>query len=150
VVDDVAAELAEAIELALPGWVERSVLRVLAAHRMPTTGKVAAAANDAGRQALAELGPEIRRLLERDIDDQQSTPLAMLRTAVRYPTAVLRAAGVPPAQRDEYQALAFPDDVYDLTPASFAEVDETLADPGIRWGAHKAMTHLRRRREPGR
>ena len=110
------------------------------------TVRVAAAA--AGARARAEVGAEVRALLEQDIDEQRTTPLTLLRGAVRYPTEVLRAASVPPVERDRAQERLFPDDVYDLTPATFADVDPLLADPGLAWGAAKAFTHLRRHREP--
>jgi hypothetical protein len=51
---------------------------------------------------------------------------------------------VPPVARDEFAVLAFPEDDYDLTPASFADIDPSVAEPGIIWGAMKAMEHMRR------
>jgi hypothetical protein len=41
-----------------------------------------------------------------------------------------------------------PDDRYDLTPRTFADVDPSLHELGIVWGAVKARAHLRRHR-PG-
>jgi hypothetical protein len=90
------------------------------------------------------VGPMLRALLATDIDEQATTPLSLLRGAVRYPTAVLRDAGVPPARRDEQQERLFPDDVYDLAPATFADVDPALAEVGMAWGAAKAFEHLQR------
>jgi hypothetical protein len=90
----------------------------------------------------------VRALLASDIDAQRTNPLSLLRGAVRYPTAVLRDAGVAPTgQRDEFAVRAFPDDVYDLAPATWTDVDESLQEPGIAWGAWKAYTHLSRRRD---
>ncbi len=43
-----------------------------------------------------------------DIDEQRTTPLALIRGAVRYPTEVLRAAGVPPVERDRFAAAGVP------------------------------------------
>jgi hypothetical protein len=106
--------------------------------------EVAAAAAAAGRQAQAETGDEVRSLLEADIDDQRGTPLTLLRRAVRYPTAVLRTAGVPPVERDRFATAAFPDDDYDLCPGSWADVDPELTDLGITWSAAKAFEHKRR------
>ena len=51
--------------------------------------------------------------------------------------------------RDEVAVRQFPDDVYDLVPASFAEVDPELHEPGLVWGAAKAHVHLARRRSEG-
>ncbi|MGI8777820.1 MAG: hypothetical protein ACR2LJ_10680, partial [Acidimicrobiales bacterium] len=142
-----ATALADAIEGALPGWVERSVAQRLHGQPEldgPTIERVLAAAAEAGRRARAEVGPRVRALLEADIDEQPTTPLALVRTAVSYPGTVLAAAGVPPARRDDTQVRLFPDDVYDLTPASFADVGPELAEPGLAWGVAKAWCHRRR------
>ena len=139
-----AAALADAIEAALPAWVERSVERVMRAWKGEVDEGVRAAAAAAGRQTAAEVGPQVRALLDTDIDAQRTTPLSLVRGAVRYPTAVLLAAGVPPVVRDEQQERLFPEDVYDLAPASFADVDPSLADVGLAWGAAKAFEHLQR------
>jgi hypothetical protein len=141
------AALADAIERALPGWVERSVVRLATAYHGRVDDAVRAAAIAAGERAATEVGKEVRRLLTLDIDEQVATPLALLRGAVRYPTQVLRAAGVPPVARDEAQERLFPEDDYDLAPANFADVSPELAELGLVWGAAKAHTHLRRRRE---
>jgi hypothetical protein len=93
---------------------------------------------------VSDLGPSISQLLAADIDDQHTTPLALLRGAVRYPTAVLRDAGVPAVERDRFAEDAFPDDVYDLTPATFADLDPALTEAGLAWGAAKAWEHTRR------
>ena len=135
-----ATALADAIVGALPGWVERCVVR-----RLPAPDEGAAqAAREAGTRAADEVGAEIRALLAADIDDQRTTPLALLRGAVRYPTEVLKAAGVSPLDRDPIQVRLLPDDLYDLSPANFADVDPALAEPGMVWGAAKALAHRRR------
>src|SRR5258705_7850635 len=113
-VDEQATALADAIEAALPGWVERSVARLMTAWQGDVDDDLRRAAAEAGRQAVVEVGPDVRSLLAADIDDQRTTPLSLLRGAVRFPTAVLAAAGVPPVRRDEQQERLFPDDVYDL------------------------------------
>jgi hypothetical protein len=143
-VEEHAAALADAIEAALPSWVERSVARVMTAWKGTVDDSMQRAAAEAGRNAAAEVGPAVRKLLAADIDDQRTTPLSLLRGAVRYPTAVLEAVGVPPVRRDEQQERLFPEDVYDLAPATFADVDPALADVGLAWGAAKAFEHLQR------
>ena len=140
-----ATALADAIEAALPGWVERSVARRMA-EAARSEPEVTVAATAAGVRAQREIGPRVRALLDADIDEQRSTPLSLLREAARYPTEVLRAAGVDPVERDEMQERLFPDDVYDLAPATFADVDPALTEPGLAWGAAKAWTHRRRHR----
>ena len=140
-----ATALADAVEVALPGWVERSGTRIMAAWlgRPPDAG-IIQAARDAGSRAGAEVGAEIRALLAADIDDQWTTPLSLLRAAVRYPTAVLQDAGVPAVERDPFRERLEPADIYDLSPASFADVDPALTEPGMVWGAAKALAHRRR------
>jgi len=144
--EEYANALADAIEEALPRWVVRSVERVLVAYRGVADQAVMAEAAAAGVRAVDEVMPRLRALLATDVDEQRTNPLSILRGAVRYPTEVLRAAGVPGVVRDEFHERAFPDDDYGLTPASFAEVDPSLHEPGLVWGAAKAHVHLSRRR----
>jgi hypothetical protein len=139
-----ARRLADAIDAALPSWVVRSV------ERFTESDAALADARAAGEEARAVIGASTRALLELDIDAQTETPLGLLRGAVRYPTEVLQGAGVRPVQRDAFAEQAFPDDVYGLTPATFADVDPSLHEPGIEWGAAKAHVHLTRRRAEGR
>jgi hypothetical protein len=137
-----ATALADAIEEALPRWVERCVRSRLA---RPDERQLDAARR-AGAAARDEVGAAVRRLLSQDVDDQRANPLALLREAVRYPTAVLHDAGVPAVERDDFARSRFPDDDYDLTPATWADVDPSIADLGIAWGAAKAFTHKQRHR----
>jgi hypothetical protein len=140
-----AAALADGIEAALPGWVGRAVAETMTAWTGSVPPEVAALAAAAADRAAAEVGPRVRALLESDIDQQRTTPLAILRVAaVRYPTEVLVAAGVPPVVRDQAAEELFPDDRYDLVPAAFSDLDPGLADVGLRWGAAKAFEHKRR------
>lgn len=144
VVERYARQLVEGISAALPAWVERCVSEVMTAWRGAVPDEVAAAAGDAGRRAGSEVASAVSELLEADVDEQRSTPLAVVRSAVRYPTEVLQAAGVPPVERDDFSAGAFPADIYDLSPASWADVDPALVQPALEWGAAKALEHKRR------
>jgi hypothetical protein len=141
-----ATALAEAVESALPSWVERAVT----ARAGLADASVRAAAAEAGRRAATDTGAAVRALLATDVDEQRAGPLAVLRGAVRYPTEVLRAAGVPPVRRDPFAVRAFPDDVYDLAPATWSDLDPALQERGILWGAAKAHVVLARRRREGR
>jgi len=144
-VADYATALADGIEAALPGWVERCVAQIMMAWAGSVPPEVASAAQSAGREAATAVAPRVRALLAADIDEQRTTPLAILRAAaVRYPTDVLAQAGVPEVVRDRAAEELFPDDVYDLVPASFTDLDPELADVGLRWGAAKAFEHKRR------
>ncbi len=144
-----AERLAAAIEAALAGWVVRSVRRVADAWRPGLGVELAGAAEQAGRDAVADVGPRVRTLLSSDVDRQATGPLDICRSAVGYQTRVLADAGVPPVERDDFAVRIFPDDVYGLVPASFAEIDESVAEPGLVWGAAKAHVVLARRRAEG-
>ncbi len=142
--------LADGLVAALRGWIERDVVAVLVAARGVATDAERQAAAGAGARAVAEVGPELRRLLSTDIDAQTTTPLEIMRGAVGYPTEVLRSLGVAPVVRDAFAEHQFPDDDYDLVPRSYADIDPTLHEPGLTWGAAKAHIHLQRRRREGR
>jgi hypothetical protein len=142
--DDYARALADGIEAALPTWVVSCVEKVMTAWAGEVPPAVAEVAEAVAQRARAEVGSAVRSLLSTDIDDQQSTPLALLRGAVVYPTELLRALDVPPVKRDPFAVAAFPGDDYDLSPGSFADIDPALAELGISWGAAKAFEHKRR------
>jgi len=131
--------LADGIVAALPGWVARCVAARSAGAVLDDD-----AVADAGRRAVQEVGPLVWKLLASDIDEQRTGPLALVRDAVRYPASVLSAAGVVPVQRDADAVRLFPDDAYDLSPGSFAELHPGLSVPGFEWGAAKAHVHRRR------
>jgi hypothetical protein len=138
--------LADAVVAALPGWVERSVRDLLVAFTGTADPAAVERARAAGEQAADEVGPELRRLLAADVDRQWANPLALVRRAVSYPTAVLADAGVPPVVRDEYDEAHFPDDGYGLTPRTFPDLDPSLLDVALVWGAAKARASMVRHR----
>jgi hypothetical protein len=140
------AALADAIVTALPGWSTRVVEHLLVAHRGAADPDLLERATRAGREAAETVGPPLRTLLAADVDQQHTNPLSVVRDAVRWPAEVLRDAGVPPVVRDEHDERHFPDDVYGLTPMTFADIDPALHDLGIVWGAWKARAHLVRHR----
>lgn len=143
-----AIALADGIEAALPGWVERSVERLLRAHEGEDP-RVLEAATAAGERAQHVIGAQVRALLMADVDDQSTSPLEVARGAVPFATEVLREAGVPPVVRDTFAERRFPDDDYDLAPATFADLDPRLHEVGLAWGAAKAYVILARRRAEG-
>lgn len=142
-----ARALVTAVDAALPSWVERAVRQRWAqarGHDVPA--EVVAAARRAGAQARADLVPRLEALLTTDVEAQRSNPLAVIRQAEAYATAVLRDAGLPPVERDADAVRLFPGDLYDLIPASFADLDPAVHEPGLVWGAAKAHVILARRR----
>ena len=71
--------------------------------------------------------------------EQRTTPLAIVRSLRREPTAVLQAVGIPAVERDEFDTRAFPDDEYGLVPHSLADLgDEDLAPMLMVWGVGKS------------
>jgi len=139
-----ACALADGIDAALPAWVEASVLRLMTDWAGKVPPEVAADAAAAARRAHDEVMPRLRALLAADIDEQQSTPLAIVRSAVAFATEVLAGAGVPLVQRDDFAVRAFPRDDYNLAPATFADLDPSLAETALEWGAAKAFEHKQR------
>ncbi len=144
-----ASALADGVDALLPGWVERVVAERFAAAGRPMTDDDRRRSRAAAAVARAEVGGQVRALLARDVDDQPTGPLALLRTAVRHPTRVLADGGIPPVARDEVARRLHPDDPYDLTPAAFADIAPELHEPGLVWGAAKAHVVLARRRREG-
>lgn len=149
--DDVpepARLLLDAAARSAPGWLRR--VTIAAASR----GGVTVPADD---PELADvIGASVGRLLRdladllgTDVDDQHTNPLSLFRQAVDGPTSFLRARGARPPGVDPFAADHFPDDVFGLGPATWSDVDPELHEPGITWGAWKAMTILRRRRDEG-
>lgn len=144
-----AQALADGIEATLGRWVERSVAAVCENAGVMMTGTLRQQAKEAGAAATAEIAPQVRSLLLLDIDEQRTGPLEVVRRAVVWPTEVLQRASVPHVARDESARQMFPDDLYDLTPGSFRDIDPSLHEPGLEWGAAKAHVHLARRRAAG-
>ena len=139
-----AEALADGVEQALPGWVAAAVARRLPIEEVERRHEQIV---EAGRAAADDVGPRVRELLRLDIDEQWTNPLSLIRSAIRHPNRILAAAGAPEAIRDQQAVRFLPEDVYDLAPASFADLAPELHDLGISWGAAKAHVHLRRRRQ---
>ena len=130
--------LADAVASALPGWVARS-LRTRAAFSDAAVAEVT-------RAVLDTVMPPLRELVASDVDLQRTTPLTIVRLAVGPIGDALRQAGAATASRDRYDAQAFPDDLYALTPHGWVEISDALTEPALRWGVAKAFEHRRRHR----
>ena len=102
------------------------------------------AATAAGAAVAARIGDELRALFALDPADMPSTPLEIVRSAVREPTALLADAGVPPVVRDDFDERAWPDDRYGLVPHTLVDLAATAAQgedlaPLLQgWGLAKA------------
>jgi hypothetical protein len=142
--DDVALAahggvLADAVAVALPGWVGRTLR-----SRVPGVGADVVAAVTA--EVEAEVLDDLRALLAMDVDDQRQSPLAIVRRGAATVGGALDALGADPPERDDHQRSMFPDDRHDVVPASFADLSDEAGQAGITWGAAKAFVHRRRHR----
>lgn len=145
----IAAELADRVEAAVPGWVEGLVLTRVREWSGHVSAEVAAEALVAAEEARADVVPRMRALLAADIDDQAANPLGLLRGATRHAHDALARIGVPSVARDDFARRSFPDDAYDLMPATWSDIDPELHEIGLTWGAAKAFVHKARRRAEG-
>lgn len=144
---DPPAELLRVASEVTTGWMRR----VLSAA-------IAAAGDDPGRWrtdidrvASAESGTALAALAELlaiDVDEQRTTPLSVYRASTAGATAWLRSIGVTPRGATS-APVASADDPFHLGPATWSDIDPALHEPGLAWGAWKAMTVLRRRRDEG-
>lgn len=146
----IGGELADAVTAAVPRWVERSVTDLVRAWTGTVSPDAVAGARRAGAASAADVGPELGRLLAADVDAQWTNPMTVVRRAVGHATAALKEAGVGEVERPAGDEARFPDDVYGLTPPTFADLDPSLHELGIIWGAVKARAHLARHRPPAR
>ncbi len=143
---DPPAILLDTARRVVPGWLRR--VTIDAGHR----GGVDAAQlehriDTVVERASTDVLERLADLLGTDVDEQRTTPLTLLRESVRRPTQLLRELGaLPPSAPD---ADRFPDDIFRLGPATWSDVDPSLHEPGLTWGAWKAMTVLARRRDEG-
>ena len=147
--EQASAALVAGVEAALPRWAEREAARLGAAWGRwdpDQLAEVCRAAGEAGERAARRVARELAGLLALDPGAQRATPLQVIRTAVREPTAVLAAAGLPGVVRDDFDVASWPDDEYDLAPRALRDLDPELAAVHFAWGKAKAAV-LRARSE---
>lgn len=89
--------------------------------------------------------------MARDPAGQSATPLQVVRSLRREPTLVLRAAGMPPVERDAFDERTLPDDEFGLAPRTLGELgDPDLAPLHLAWGVGKATVIRARAATEGR
>jgi hypothetical protein len=140
--DDASDAIVTGVARELPGWVQRSVTRIADVWgRLDTESRAALdrAAADAGAAAAGRVTAELRALFADDAAAQRATPLEIVRSAYREPTAVLASAGVPAVARDAFDERAWPDDAYGLVPRTLGDLgDPDLAPLHLAWGMAKS------------
>jgi hypothetical protein len=104
-----------------------------------TRARLDADAIAAGEIAAARVVRQLESFFATPPAEQTTTPLSIVRSATREVTAVLDAAGIPPVERDEFAERIFPDDRYDVTPATLSDLgDDDLGPLQLAWGLAKA------------
>lgn len=146
-VDEYSQRLFDALSDSLEPWLRRSFDRVVDTSNVRSrvdVGRRDEVVSEAARATLERL----RQLFETDVLKQRHNPLQIIRSATDPVSAELRGLGAQPVERDEFQQRSFPDDDFGLCPATWVEIDESLAEVGLEWGAWKAAAVISRRREP--
>lgn len=145
-------EIVAGVGAALPPWAREQAERIVDAwgrHEGEERRKILDRAEAAGEMATRRVTAELRDVMERDPDDHRVTPLQVVRTAYREVTVVLRDAGIPPVERDEFAERSFPDDDYGFAPDTLEDLgDEDLALLHLAWGVAKATVHKARHGGP--
>lgn len=143
---DISEQLVTAIRDAVPGWIVAAVTARLdgvdaAAGRIALERAVAV-----GPGAAETLAAQIAALLALPIDQQPTTPLALMRTVAVHPTELLVEAGARPVARDPFEQRANPDDVFGVAPATWGDLGDEVLAAGMQWGAAKAYLHRKAHR----
>jgi len=137
--------LAERAAVVLLPWLVRRSTIVLGEAGSTTENDVTSELTAAVTSAAVAAIQTLYELAGADLDDQRTTPLAAVRSAVSgAPTAILAQAGIPLPATAPGEARARSGDKYGLAPDSWAEVDDELAELALQWGAVKAAVHRRR------
>ena len=142
--------LFDACVVAVPEWITNRIQHVclMSGGIIPkiVTTKVAGVAH--ATQAQVQI--DLMALLSVDVDAQRTNPLQVLRGSTLMATALLIEAGIPPAQRDEFEVRSMPDDMFALGPLTWRDLGDDVHDAGIEWGAWKAAMIISRRRDEGK
>lgn len=151
-VDEITRLLLSAMLEAVPVWAARLVedRRRASQTAHSPTGRAAGSGERlqvAIASATVELATRFDRFAATAPEHRATTPLDMVRTVVSPRlTRILFADGVPPPHPGTVDGWLTERDPYGLGPASFADIEESLATLGIEWGAASAFHHHRQRR----
>lgn len=145
--------LLDGVGTAIPEWAAGAAGSLLVAWGRLDSDRqqeVVAQAREAGQRAAERVAGELRSLLALDPGEQRATPLEIIRTAVREPTEVLVAAGMPDVVRDPFAERSWPDDRFGLVPHTLKDLDPDLAAIHFAWGIAKAAVLRARATGPSR
>jgi len=141
--DEAPAALLAAARRTVPGWLRRITTQACV-RGGADPGSFAVDLDRTVDAASAAALEQLAELLATDVDLQRTTPLSVLRGATTSVSDFLRAHRVTPPTPIDPVA-----DEFQLEPATWSDVDPALHEPGLTWGAWKAMTVLARRRDEG-
>ena len=132
--------LVRTAEAAIPLWLDRCVRTIVASQRLDASdldSKIATFVQQVTPLITSELRDSVTGV-------RADNPLSVFRRAVAFPTLILAELGATAVQRDQFAMESFPNDVYGLSPATWNDIDESLHNPGIIWGAWTAREAMDR------
>ncbi|NQV07880.1 hypothetical protein HQ535_15165 [bacterium] len=131
-------EIAATLAGAFVGAFESHV--VARVEEMGIDSRTVAGAVSEGRSWLAG---SLKALLSGPFESQTRSPLEVFQEAMRFPTAALEEAGIPPLSRDPVSEAALPGDLYGLAPASSRDLGDEVWQAHLAWGVAKAAALTR-------
>ncbi len=143
--DPYSSRLLETCQRTVEPWLGVAFDRVVSAQFLSDRvdpDRRRTAIESAASRALEDLST----LFSLDVVAQRTNPLDILRRSTAPITEELRRVGGTPIERDEFHVRSFPADVFGLCPATWADIDESLVEPGLEWGAFKAASVIQRQR----
>ncbi len=127
-----ADRLREAVVSAFPGYVW---------GRLNELGVVAGSTvSGAVTSGVEELKHSLADLLVQPEADQSRSPLELVREATLPLTEALASLGLRPPSRDPFLIDIYPEDIYDLYPASSQSLGEEVWRLHLEWGKAKARS----------
>ena len=146
---DPPGDLLAAARRTTPRWIRGSIERAARRGGVEITVLEGEELEDVVARTTDRIIADLADLLARDVDAQRTNPLSIFRSSLGDATDFLLRRSVPRPPSDRFDAERFPDDPYQLGPATWSDIDDELHAPGLVWGAWKAKTVLDRRRDEG-
>ena len=140
-----STRLLETMQVVTEPWLRGLVERVVSSQGLSASvdvERLEGVISSARRDVLDALS----RLLEQEAWEQRRNPLELVRGATTGLTIELASLGARPVPRDEFKERSFPDDVFDLAPATWSDVHPDLHEVGLEWGAWKAAAIMSHRK----
>ena len=125
------AEIVALVSAALPTYLRSRVSEAVESTSADVEAAIAA--------ATERVAAELQELFALPLREQRRTPLELVRSAAREPTAVLAELGVARSVRDPFHIRAWPDDTFGLVPDGVVDLgDPDLGPCLLAWGVVKA------------